>query len=255
MWGKVSVISGGIIAVLAFVTTVITNVGTIKETIDKLFSSSGADVKLLQSRLIFSSPSIPIPDEVPGIDFSATMPAGFQNGEEVELGEGQILIDLQQVAQGDPLNHHKFEEIDDLAAVVIERHLGRSEEGLGLNQLLALAIEGRKSRLADRFVLIDPVELTKFTLAQLRVLIQKNTVPSLGSCKIRVYYPSGDSKETYNSIDLPAGTWKNYYEFGLLLPKDLQNKSKVTSKWEAVLTCDANGKAAADGPVPLMVGP
>jgi hypothetical protein len=225
--GRVSIILGSLLAMLGGVATVLGNLSSIKEALDKMLASPAAKVSLIQTRLIFGSSDIPIPENVTGIEFSQTAP---------EIGEaisnGQTVVDLGAVSKADTLNHSTFTEFPQLASLVIQSRLTRG---------------------AERYVLIDNQKIATVTLGDLRVLIQKETIPKIDNCRMRVYYPDGGSKDTYSTIDLPEGTWKNYFEFGLVLDKDLEKKSRVTSKWEAVLTCENKGMAAGDGPVPLTV--
>jgi hypothetical protein len=228
LFRRTIIILGSLAAALGGLATVIANLSSIKEAADKMLASPATKVSLIQTRLIFGSSDIPIPEDVSGITFSQTMP-------EIEeaISKGNTVIDLGAVSEGDRLNHTKFAELPNLVSLVIQDRLTRG---------------------AERYVLIDSQKLATVTLGYLRVLIQKETVPPIYNCRIRVYYPGGGSTDTYSSIDLPEGTWKGYFEFGLMLDKDLEKKRSVTSKWEAVLTCEHKGKAAGDGPVPLTVG-
>ncbi|MCT7665496.1 hypothetical protein [Shinella kummerowiae] len=220
------VIATGVVGAIGVLAAVLANIGAIKATIDAFLSPGSSKVTLLHSRLIFESSNIPIPRDVPGIYFSDS----FDPTEGVP--DGETVVDLHAIKVGDALNHVKFAEVSELARLVVAGRLKKSDL---------------------RFVFINEAELSSFTLAKIRILVQKDTAPALENCGVKVYQPDGEIKEAYNFVELPSGTWKNYFEFGLVLDRKLKNLNKITSKWEVVLSCSANGGTAGDGPVLLTV--
>lgn len=206
-----------IVAVLATITTVVTNLTEIKEGVEKLFGEVTPKLTIVQPRLDFSR-----------FPFSFTIPTSSFPGIKLQPNRptedyGEIVIGLSEYREGMIDHHRKVAELGETIQLFIQQLVvDRSRQG---------------------YVVIDPHLANATDAGTLRVAIKKETTPAIKNCKMLINDPNNDVVTSFNAVDLPEGIVTDYYEFGVFF---FQERPSEGAKWSAVLACNSAGAGPED---------